>query len=247
MGGSGIRRDAVDVLVGQQAAGKGLKHDAAHVLPCQGSQQLVFNIAGKHIVARLADQEGDPPGLHDFGRLLCTVRRVVRDSDIQGSAAVHDGLQGAHGLLQRGLRIRAVVVEDVDIVQMHPLQALIRARNQVLSAAEVAVGAGPHVIARLGRDDELIPIGAPVAVHEDAEVGLGLSVRRTVVVGQIKMGDSRVKGRAQDLLLHAQGRDVPEIVPQAEGEPRQHQAAVSAPSVKIASFIARLTRGIGFI
>ena len=140
-----------------------------------------------------------------------------------------------------------MVVEDVDIVQMHPLQALIRARDQVLSAAEVAVGAGPHVIARLGRDDELIPIGAPVAVHEDAEVGLSFPIRGTVVVGQIKMGDSRVKGRAQDLLLHAQGRDVPEIVPQAEGEPRQHQAAVSASPVKIALCIARLTRGIGFI
>ena len=237
----------MDILVGQQAAGKGLKHDTAHALRLQRLQQIFFDIAGEHVVARLADQEGDPPGLHDFGRLSGTVRRVVRDPDIQGFAAVHDGLQSAHGLLQRGLRIRAVVVEDVDIVQMHPLQALIRARNQVLSAAEVAVGAGPHVIARLGRDDELIPVGAPVAVHEDAEVGLGLSVGRTVVVGQIKMGDSRVKGRAQDLLLHAKGRDVPEIMPQAEGEPRQHQAAVPAPSIKIALRIARFTRCIGFI
>ena len=140
-----------------------------------------------------------------------------------------------------------MVVEDVDIVQMHPLQALIRARDQVLSAAEVAVGAGPHVIARLGRDDQLIPVRPPVAVHMDTEIGLCFSIGRTVVVGKIKMGDPRVKGCSQDLLLHAKGRDVPEIVPQAEREPRQHQAAVPAPSVKIALRIARFTRCIGFI
>ena len=99
---------------------------------------------------------------------------------------------------------------------MHPLQRLIQTADQVLAAAVVAVGARPHVEARLGGDNQLVAMGVPVAIHVHAEIALGLAVGRSVVVGPIEVGDSAVKGRAQQALLHAEERDIAEIVPQPQ-------------------------------
>ena len=106
-----------------------------------------------------------------------------------------------------------MVVENVHIIQVHPLQGLIQAGNQVFPAAVVAVGAGPHVVAGLGGNHQLVPVGAPVPIHVDAEIPLGLAVGWAVVVGQVKVGDAQVKGLAQNALLSAEGGDIPKIVP----------------------------------
>ena len=105
------------------------------------------------------------------------------------------------------------MVEDIDIIHIHPLEALVKAGNQVFFTAPVAVGSGPHVIARLRGKDKLVAVRLPIPLHVDAEIALGFSVGRAVVVGQVKMGDAVVKCRAQDVALCAEGRDVAEIMP----------------------------------
>lgn len=95
----------------------------------------------------------------------------------------------------------------------------------------VAVGTLPHVKSGLGGDDKLIPVGAEVPLKVHAEIALRFSVGRAVVVGEVKMGDAAVEGRAQNLLLGAEGRDIAEIMPETERNGGQKQSALSAAAV----------------
>src|SRR5256886_17705365 len=77
--------------------------------------------------------------------------RIRRDTRVQRLARTDRGVQRAHRLLERRVRVVPVGVEDVDVLQAHPAQRLVQAGQQVLARAVVAVGARPHVVARLGR------------------------------------------------------------------------------------------------
>ena len=91
--------------------------------------------AGRSQPAKLRDR---PPGLVRF--------IVVADPGIQRLSTADDLIQGAHRFLDRGLRIRPVMIEHIHIVDVHPFQALVDAGDQVFPAAVVAVRAGPHII-----------------------------------------------------------------------------------------------------
>ena len=107
----------------------------------------------------------------------------------------HEGVEGADGLLDRRHRVDAVRVEDVDVVDAHALERLLGARQDVLARSEVAVRAGPHVVARLRREDELVAVRREVLAHHAAEVRLGRAVRRAVVVREVEVRDARCRTR----------------------------------------------------
>ena len=67
-------------------------------------------------------------------------------------------VERAHRLLEWRLRVKAVRVEEVDVVEAHSGKALVEAREQVLARAPVAVRAGPHVVAGFGPDHELVAV-----------------------------------------------------------------------------------------
>ena len=69
------------------------------------------------------------------------------------------GDERAHGLFKRDLGSGAVGVEDVDVVEAHALEAVVERGEEIFARAADAVGAGPHVPAGLGGDEELVPIG----------------------------------------------------------------------------------------
>ena len=110
-------------------------------------------------------------------------------------------------------RIRPVMVENVHIVHMHPLQALVDTGDQVLAAAVVPVGAGPHIVSRLGGQEQLVPVGMPVRVHVQAEVPLRLPVGRAVIVRQVEVGDAQVEGCQQQRALVREGRQAAKKLP----------------------------------
>ena len=95
-------------------------------------------------------------------------RRVGRDAGVERLALADGAVERTQRLLQRRLRIRPVRVEDVDVVEPHPREALVEAREQVLARAPLAVGAGPHVVAGLRRDDQLVPVGPEVVARGGA-------------------------------------------------------------------------------
>src|SRR3546814_6528827 len=84
------------------------------------------------------------------------LRISVWSSDVYSSDLVRER---DHRLLERGLGIDAVRIEDVDIIEPHPLEALVAARDQIFAAAaDIAVRAVPHIPPRLGRDHQFVAV-----------------------------------------------------------------------------------------
>ena len=135
-------------------------------------------------------------------------------------------------------------IEDVDVIKTHPLQALVAGGDQVLAAAPFPIGTVPHVVARLGRDDEFIPMVAKIGAEDFAERFLGAARGRAVVVGQVEMGDPEVKGGAADCLFGRMGRVMAEVVPQPKADGRELQAALAA-AVVDHPLVAVTAGGIG--
>jgi predicted thioesterase len=113
------------------------------------------------------------------------------------------------------MHVDAVRVEDVDVVESEPAERLVEAREQIAAATELTIGTRPHVPTRLARDDEFVAVGLEVRAQHPAEVLLGGAVRRTVVVREVEVGDSAVKGMAQYFALGIEWPVVAEVVPQA--------------------------------
>ena len=184
-----------EVLVGQQPLRERREGDRAHALLLEHTGQAVLDPAVEDRVRRLVDHERRAEAAcHGCGdrRALGAVRR---DADVQRLALAHEGVEGADGLLDRRHGVDAVRVEDVDVVDAHALQRLLGARQDVLARSEVAVRAGPHVVARLRRDDELVAVRREVLAHHAPEVRLGRAVRRAVVVREVEVRDARCRTR----------------------------------------------------
>ncbi len=58
-------------------------------------------------------------------------RRIGRDARVQGLSLLHRAVQCTECFLQRRVGIHAVRIEDVDVIEPHPLQALIEAGEHV--------------------------------------------------------------------------------------------------------------------
>ena len=144
--------------------------------------------------------------------------RVGRDAGIERLAGAHGLIERPHRLLERGLGIEAVRVEDVDIVDAHAAQALVEAGEQVFARAPFAVRPRPHQVAGLGRHDQLVAMAAQIGRAHPAEALLGRARRRAVIVGEVEMGDAQVERPAQHRPAVSNGAGVAEIVPQPEGE-----------------------------
>ena len=85
-------------------------------------------------------------------------------------------------------------IEKVDIIEVHATQRLVEACHEILARTPVAIGTGPHVVTRLGGDEEFVAMGTQVLVHESAQRLLGTAVRRTVVVGEVEMYNAVFEG-----------------------------------------------------
>ena len=112
-------------------------------------------------------------------------------------------------------------VENVDVVQAHAGKGLIDRGNQVLARTTIAIRPGPHVIAGLARDDQLIAVGLPVRGKVLTKVGLGRAVGRAVVIREIEVGDTVIEGGTEHVALGDAVIGVSEVVPQAERDAGQ--------------------------
>ena len=179
-----VGRNAVEIAVGQQALSQRAEGDKAFAQLEGGLfQAVLFNGAVEDVVLVLVDDERHVQFCQNCGGLFHRRTIVVGQTHVQGLAGVHGLSQRAHRLLKRGFRIRVVVVEDVHIIQAQAFQRLVEAGEQVLAAAEVAIGACPHFIAGLGGDDEFVAVMLEVLGEQQSAVLLGLAGFGAVVVG----------------------------------------------------------------
>ena len=227
--GAGVGGDAAaQIAFAEQPLRQRRKRDATHALPPQRLQQPLLRPAAEHRVGELVDQERRPLPAQNSRGLHGVFGSVVGNARVQSLAGAHRLIERAHGFLERRLRVRPVVIEDVDIRQAHAAQALVQAGQQILARAEVAVRAGPHAVAGLGGDDELVAVCRQVHLQRAAKGLFRGTFGRPVVIRQIEMGDSQVKGAAQDGAAVFERIDAAEVVPQAERNRRQHDAGLAA-------------------
>jgi hypothetical protein len=102
------------------------------------------------------DDAGRAEIFQDLGGFPRALGIVRRDTDIERATRTDDIVQRAAGFFERRFRVEAMRIEDIDIVEAHALQALVTGRDEILAAAPFAIGTRPHVVTRLGRDDQLI-------------------------------------------------------------------------------------------
>ena len=107
-------------------------------------------------------------------------------------------------------------VEDVDVVETKPLETLVETRQHILARAPFAVGSGPHVVAGLCGDDELVAIAGQVSGEKTTERLLRRAVRWTVVVGQVKVRNTQIERAANDLTAGFERPSAAEVLPQAK-------------------------------
>src|SRR5690625_191979 len=229
---TGVLGHAVEVLVGEHTLRERRERDAADALAFQYAEQLVLDPAVQHRVRGLVDEQRRTQVAQDRDRLARTFRRVRRDARVPRLAGAHCGVERTHRLLERRIRVEAVAVEDVDVIETHPAQRVVEARQQVLARAEEPVRTRPHVPAGLGGDDQLVTVRGKVLREDASEVRLRSSVRRAVVVGEIEVGDAEVERPPQDRPLRHQRFVVTEVVPQPERDRRQLQATSPATAVR---------------
>ena len=227
-----VGRDAVQVAVRQQALRQRAEGDDALVQLRGGLfQPIVFHRAVENRIAVLVDDERHVQ-LVQNGRCLFQCRAVVvGQAHIQRFAAAHGLCQRTHCLFQRGVGVHAVVVENIHIVQPHAAQALVKAGQQVLAAAPVAVGAVPHLEPGFGGDDQLVAVDAEVVPQNFTEIPLGRARLGAVVVGKVKVGDAIVKRRAAERAHIFVGCRVAKIMPQPQRDGGQQQATIAAAAV----------------
>ncbi|MNE64486.1 hypothetical protein D3C80_1599020 [compost metagenome] len=107
------------------------------------------------------------------------------------------------------------MVENIDIIQAHPFQALIQAGHQILLGAPLAVWTRPHIVTGFGGDNQLIAVCGEILAENPSEVLFGGAWRRSIVVGKVKMGDAQIKGPANHSPSVFEQVVAAEIMPQA--------------------------------
>src|SRR5699024_11233422 len=90
---------------------------------------------------------------------------------------------------------------------------------------ELTIGAWPHVVAGLGRDDEFVAQPGEVGAQHVPEIPLGGAARRSIIVGQVELSDALVERVQNDVALRLHRAVITEVVPSAEGDEREFQAA----------------------
>ena len=165
---------------------------------------------------------------------------IVAHPGIEGLALPDDQVERRERLLQRRFVVGAVMVVDVDVVQAQPAERLVEAGHHVFPAAAVAVRARPHVVAGLGRDDQLVPRHIADDLADD---DFAVARRRAVIVGQVEVRHAVVECVVAALAASFLAAGAAEALPETKADLRQHQAA--PPATAILHPVVTLRRKIG--
>ncbi|MPN48237.1 hypothetical protein SDC9_195842 [bioreactor metagenome] len=125
-----------------------------------------------------------------------------------------------------------MVVEDIDIIEAEPLEALIAAGDQIFARTPLAVGSGPHQITGLAGDHQFVAISGQVLFENASQGDFGRAGFRSVIVGQIEVGDAVVErglNHFPRILVHV---DRTEVVPQSQRHRGQFQSRFAAPPIR---------------
>ena len=178
--------------------------------------------------------------------LASHIVRIFRQPHIECFARANDIHQCLHGLLKRRGGVIAVRVIDIDILQVHPPQTLVKACYQAFARAPIAIGTGPHQMSSLGGYEQLVAMRVERLLHVASEALLGSTIGRAVVVGQVKMADAMIESRVNNFQAKRLIMMFTKVMPKAQRNLRQQHSTLSCPSIGH-RFIAILSRHISIL
>ncbi len=147
--------------------------------------------------------------------------------DVAHLARLHQVVQGLHGLLDRGVRVVAVDLVEVDVVGAEAAEAVVDLGHDRLAGQAVRVGSRPHPPVHLGREHDLVTPGEVGERPADdllaGAVGVDVGGVEEVDPGLQRLPDQRARGLlVEGPLVHAPvGQTVGHA---AQTDPRDVQA-----------------------
>ena len=227
-----IGRDAVQIAIGQHALRqRGERHETG-AFALNFFQNAFFNGgAVEQVKTTLIAQTRHIAAAQILKGELRGLEGPAGDAHIERLALANNVHQRLKGFLQGSLRVIAVGIEEVDIIQFHALQTLVERGNERFPAAPVPIRPGPHFVAGFRGDEEFVAIGFERRLHDFAKRLFGTSGRRPVVVGQVEMYDAVVESVVNQRAAFRQRALASEVFPEAERDGRQKDAAFSATAI----------------
>src|SRR5215217_7093188 len=115
------------------------------------------------------DETGGSKFIQDLHRAPRLVRIVRGDADIQSLALADSRVEGSHCLFERRFGVKAMTVEDIHVVEPHTLEGRVETGKHIFARAPFAIWAGPHIVASLGGDNELVAVGMEILFVEGSK------------------------------------------------------------------------------
>ena len=224
-----IRWDAMEIAVGEQTLCQRREGDETDaVLGAIVEDALLLWRTVEHIEAILVDEQWPVTLLQILvGKLQC-LQRPSTNAQIECLTLLHDVNHRLQGLFERCVGVVTMTIEEVHVVEVHALEALVEACHEILARAPVAVRTFPHVVASLGGDEEFVTIRSEVVLHQSAHRFFGAAVWRTIIVGEVEVSDAMVEGIMGDGTASLVRVNASEVVPESQTYLRQEHSALAA-------------------
>ena len=203
----------------------GFWHNFGGVDPYERSRAIT-HYAFDHGITHfdLANNYGPPYGSAEetMGRLMKDDFQPYRDELFISTKAGYDMWEGPYGnwgsrkylMASLDQSLKRMNLDYVDLFYSHRYDPF------------------PHIISRLGRDEEFVTIRQESILHQSAHGFLSASVRRTIVVGKVEVGDSVVEGIVGDGTASFVRIHSSEVVPESQTNLRQQDSALAASLIK---------------
>ena len=170
MGDSGIVRDTVQVSVGEQSLCQwGEDNESGSVFLGLLEYACFFRFAVNQVVAALLNEARYIVGSQIVVCHLGGFFRPTGDAYVECFSLAYDVDQCLESFFQRCFRVVTMAIEQVHILKVHSLQALIQTSHLGFRGSLIAVRTRPHVIACLGGDEQFITVGHEGFLHEESE------------------------------------------------------------------------------
>ena len=176
--------NAVEIAVGKQPLSQRREGYEAHTfIVAELEDAFVYRLVVEHVEASLIDKQWDVALTQILDSVAGSLQRPTRNAHIESFAGTHNVNQRLKGFRQWGVWVVAMRIKEVHIIKAHALQTLVERSHEVLPRTPVAVRTIPHIVACLGRDEQLVAIGTEIFVHHTSKGLFCRTIGRTVVVG----------------------------------------------------------------
>src|SRR5712664_4408027 len=185
-------------LAGKQAAGKRTPHEQADLFGFQQGNDFPFEIAAGDRVIRLKRVEpGQVPELGDaegFGDLPCL---PIGAADVADLSLLHQGVESAKRLFERGHGIIAVDLVQVDMVGLQTAETSLDAVHNVAARSSDIIPPRADAAIDLRRDHDILPRDVEV-LQRLAENLFALTLR--IIIRRIKEVDAALDRCLDELI-----------------------------------------------